>query len=148
MTSSTDQLERRLARDLESLAERLADDRLVTDLYAALAGCALHPHDGEGRLAVSWRRAEELLNGARETQGARPLEGLAQSGTEGTVSDRARETLEGLGWDIRPRVTSGAQDPGHTGSPAEAHTHAPPSGEWEREAHAEADAEQRRRGQR
>jgi hypothetical protein len=145
MTTSADQLEQRLARDLESLGERLGDDRLVRDLYAAIAGHALHPHDGEGRLAPSWSRAEELLNGAREAQGLAPLEGLAQSGREGELTDRARETLEQLGWDIRPRVTSGAQDPGHVDSPSEPHTHAPESGEWSREGHAEADAELRRR---
>lgn len=148
MTTSADSLEQRLARDLESLGDRLRDDRLATDLYDAIAGNALHPHDGEGRVAPSWTRAAELINGARATQGAPEIEGLAQSGREGEVSDRARETLQELGWDVRPRVTSGAQDPGHTESPPAAHTHAPPSGEWEREANAEADAELERRGER
>jgi len=148
MTTSTDRLEQQLARNLESLDERLRDDRLVADLYAAIAGNALHPHGGEGRVAPSWNRAAELLNGARATQGAPPLEGLAQSGHEGELTDRARETLQELGWDVRPRVTSGAQDPGHTDSPPADHTRAPASGEWEREAHAEADAELDRRGER
>lgn len=144
MTASTDTLERRLARDLSSLGDRLADDRLSTDLYDAIAGHALHPHGGEGRLAASWSRAAELVNGARGAAGHPPLDNLAQSGREGELSGRARAALTEMGWDVRPR-TSGGQDPGHTDAPAEQHTRAPESGDWEREAHAEADAELRRR---
>jgi hypothetical protein len=110
MTASTDALEQQLVRDLTSLGDRLADDRLCTDLYAAIAGHALHPRAGEGRL-----------------------------------SDRAGEALDEIGWDVRPRTQDG-QDPGHTDRPHEQHTRAPEGGEWEREAHAEADAELRRRG--
>ena len=145
MSASTDTLERQLARDLESLGDRLADDRLSHDLYDAIAGHALHPHDGEGRLAPSWNRAAELVNGAREATGHPPLGDLPQTGREGELSHRAQEVLRELGWDLRPRTTEG-RDPGHTESPSEQHTHAPESGEWEREAHAEADAELRRRG--
>jgi hypothetical protein len=144
MSASTDTLERQLARDLERLGDRLADARLVTDLYDAVAGNALHPRDGEGRLAPSWTRTTDLLNGARETAGLPPLDAIPRTGREGDVSDRARETLSELGWELRPRQT-GEQDPGHTDSPPDPPAHASEPAEWEREAHAEADAELRRR---
>jgi hypothetical protein len=145
MTASTETLERQLLADLEGLGERIADARLCRDLYAALAGYTLHPRDGEGRLALSWRRAEELINTARRANAQPPMEGLAQSGTEGEpASDRARATLESLGWELRPRVTH-RQDDAHVSDPESP----PPADreppEWERTAHAEADAERRER---
>lgn len=151
MTAATDRLEQQLARDLERLGERLADDRLCSDLYAAIAGHALHPHGGEGRLAPSWGRAEALVNAARAAHGRPALTGLAQSGREGELSDRARDALAELGWDLRPRTT-GAPDPGHTSRSSEPHAEPPPppggadaSPDWERRAHEEADAERHRR---
>ena len=144
MTTSPDDLEAQLLRDLERLGDRLADDRLVTDLYDAIAGHALHPHGGEGRVTPSWGRAEALLNAARQAHGAAPVENLSPTGAEGNVSDRAHEALDEIGWDLRPRRTS-AEDASHTTRAPEAHPSAHETPEWRREGDEEADAELRRR---
>jgi hypothetical protein len=142
MTARTDTLERQLLADLDGLGERLDDERLVRDLYAVLAGFTLRRD--QGRIALSWKRAEELINAVREKRGLAPVT-LAQTGVEGEpADDRARGTLESLGWTLEPRPTD-RNDPAHVWSdedppPAD---HEPP--EWERTAHAEADAERRRR---
>lgn len=144
MTGSTDSLEQQLLRDLERLGDRLADDRLIKDLYDAIAGHAMHPHGGDDRVTPSWGRTEELLNAAREAQGHRPVENLSPTGDEGKVSDRAREALGEIGWDLHPRRTS-AEDASHTTRPPEAHPGAHDTPEWRREGDEEADAELRRR---
>jgi hypothetical protein len=137
MTTSTETLERALVQDLGGLGERLVDDRLVRDLYRALTNHALYK-DG-GHVSLSWQRAEEILNTARAGQALPPVEGLAQSGGEGEQTQRAQATLQELGWDARPLDTS-RHDDRHDTQPE----HAPPTDhtppEWEREAHAEADA--------
>jgi hypothetical protein len=141
MPAPTDTLERQLLADLDGLGERLDDERLVRDLYAVLAGFTLRRD--EGRIALSWKRAEELINSVREKRGLEPLT-LAQTGVEGQpADDRARETLESLGWTLEPRPTD-RNDPAHVWSdedPPPADREPP---EWERTAHAEADAERRR----
>jgi hypothetical protein len=141
---TNDSLEQQLVRDLEQLGDRLADDRLVTDLYDAIAGHALHPHGGEGRVTPSWGRAEELLNAAREAQGHRPVENLSPTGGEGDLTDRARDAFREIGWDLRPRRTS-AEDASHTTRPPEQHAQPAEEPGWRREGDAEADAELRRR---
>jgi hypothetical protein len=141
MTASTDTLERLLAEDLEALAERLADERLCRELYGALSGSALHKRGEEGRLTLSWGRAEELINRARAAEALPPLEGLTQSGAEGEVTDRARDALDVAGWDLRPRET-GRDDPSHVGRPESPPSQADAGQEpWERQAHEDADAE-------
>jgi hypothetical protein len=144
MTTSNEDLEAQLVRDLERLGDRLADDRLVSDLYDAIAGHALHPHGGDGRVTPSWGRTEELLNAARRAHGDGPVEGLSPTGREGDVSDRARDALHELGWDLRPRRTS-AEDASHTTRPPEPHPGEHETPEWRREGDEEADAELRRR---
>jgi hypothetical protein len=143
MGASTETLERLLLEDLRRIGERLADDRLCRDLYAALAGWALHRRDAGGRLALSWKRAEELLNEARVAHGLPPLEALAQSGVEGRLADRARETLESLGWDLRPR-SADEHDPDHVWSPEDPPPRAAGPPEWQRTAHEAAEAERHR----
>jgi hypothetical protein len=142
MTAPTDTLERQLLADLEGLGERLDDERLTRDLYAVLAGFTLSR--SEGRIALSWKRAEEVINAARERHGLEPVT-LAQTGVEGApADDRAGELLESLGWQLEPRPTD-RNDPAHVWSdedPPPADREPP---EWEREAHAEADAERHRR---
>jgi hypothetical protein len=140
MTTSIETLERQLVQDLERLGDGLADDRLVGDLYQALAGCALRPPDGGGHLTLSWGRAAELLNAARAARAQPAVEGLEQSGGEGEVSQRARDALEReLGWALAPRDTGQADD-AHSDRPASPPPgdHEPP--EWERRAHEEAEA--------
>src|SRR4051794_41259571 len=69
MSTSIETLERRLAQDLDRLGDRLADDRLIGDLYHALAGCSLRPPEGGGHLSLSWGRAAGLLNTAPADRG-------------------------------------------------------------------------------
>jgi hypothetical protein len=56
------------------------------DLYRALANRTWHHEEATGgHVALSWRRAEEVVNDLRATVGAAPLT-LAQTGGEGEVS--------------------------------------------------------------
>jgi hypothetical protein len=142
--SDTDSLERQLVDDLGGLGDRLADERLVHDLYRALAGTALSKAGVTGHVSLSWSRAAELINSARAGQAQPPVEGLPQSGGEGEVSHRAAGVLDELGWRIRTESHDRA-DPAHTQNPS-----APPPGghqepEWKREGDAEAERERLRR---
>jgi hypothetical protein len=112
--TTTDTLERELMRDLEALGDRLADERLVRDLYRALTNHTLHK-DG-GHLSLSWQRADDVVNSARSANALPPVEGLAQSGGEGELPDRAAKLLQELGWDARP-LNTGRHDDRHQASP-------------------------------
>jgi hypothetical protein len=142
--SDTESLERALADDLSGLGDRLGDDRLVHDLYRALAGTALSKRGETGHVSLSWSRAAEILNRVRAQHGVAELEGLPQSGGEGEVSHRAQEVLTESGWTVRPE-SHDRSDPAHTDSPAAAPPaqHAEP--EWKREGDAEAERERLRR---
>ena len=146
--TDTDELERHLIADLTAVADDIIDAKRTTELYRALAGCELHPRDAEleGHLSLSWRRAEDILNGVREGL-ARPPLTLAQTGGEGEVSDTAAALLRELGWTARPRDTS-RHDDQHRDSPPDPPP--PDHGErmapvdpqdarWEERAHAEAE---------
>lgn len=151
MTDS-EALERQLTTDLATLGDRFADEEFCGDLYRALAGNAVLPEgDGQrGRLSLSWRRTEDLVNGLRERAGRERLS-LAQTGGEGEVSDTVAGELRRLGWALRPRSTS-RHDEDHLASDPD-----PPPGEqgerrapvgpdetrWEERAHEEADAGER-----
>ena len=144
MTTTTEALERQLIDDLQSLGERLRhDEKLAADLYGTLAGRALAKRGIEGHLALSWKRAEEIVNEVRTALGVGPLEGLMQSGLEGRATDRAREALESVGWEIRPRRTD-EFDPAHVGEPEHPprQEHEPPA--WQREGHEGAELERHR----
>jgi hypothetical protein len=145
MSTSTDALERHLVADLRTL-DALADDSFSRELYCALASRALRRDDDEGHIALSWERAAELVNGARESVNLSAIEGLAGSGGEGEVTNRVRDALAGAGWTSGPENTS-RHDDRHVDSPA----HPPPASrggaeppEWERQAHAEAEINRRR----
>jgi hypothetical protein len=147
MTAPPQTLERKLIDDLRALGDRLGDERLIQELYRALASRALSKRGVEGHIVPSYKRAEEILNLAREAQGAPAVEGLAGSGGEGEVSDWARETLEEIGWESRPADT-GHHDDAHVWSsedppPASRGETEPP--EWERRAHEEAERNRLRR---
>jgi hypothetical protein len=135
--TTTDTLERELMRDLETLGDRLADERLTRDLYRALSNHALFKRGRNGHLSLSWQRADEIVNAPRAERGLLPLEGLAQSGGEGELTDRARAVLQALGWDARP-LNTGRHDEDHRSNPDSP----PPADrtppEWERQAHEEA----------
>jgi hypothetical protein len=136
-------LERRLEDDLAALGERLRhDEKLAFDLYGALTGFAVAPRGESEHLALSWQRAAEIVNAARTPAGGQPLE-LFQSGREQTLTERAKEALESLGWELRPRRTD-EFDPDHVSEPEHPprQQHEPP--EWRREADREAELERHR----
>src|SRR3954467_13233225 len=138
---ATEPLERELEHDLSVLGDMVQDDSFYTELYQGLAGVRW-TREGE-HLSLSWKRAEEAVNALRAKHGREPLT-LAQTGGEGTVSDRVAEALGGTGWQARPAIA------GHDDAHPDSRPDAPPRGaaespEWERQAHAEADAERRRR---
>ena len=140
---SADDLQRALARDLDVHGAQLAgDDELCRDLYRALTRHTLRRDGIDGRLSLSFARAELLINRAR---GDAPPLALAQTGGEGgAATPAARGVLEHHGWSFGPLDTSRA-DPAHRslrGAPGEGDAETP---EWERQAHAEADAEVERR---
>jgi hypothetical protein len=128
-------LERQLRDDLRSLGPQLDDDRLVRELYRALTRTRLSRLDREGHFSLSFRRAEELLDGLRAERAEPPLE-LAQTGGEGEVSHWAAGILQELGWHAEPAETT-EHDPTHLWSPEDP----PPSPPQDTlaEAHREAD---------
>lgn len=144
-------LERHLARDLDQVGGRFTDVEFCTQLYRALANNRWRKAEGlDGSLALSWSRAERLVNELRQRRGAEALV-LAQTGREGEIGELARDVLERTGWRAEPLDTS-ENDPAHAGEPSES---PPPKGTgeqlspvedsrgWEREAHHEAEAARR-----
>ena len=142
MSGFTETHERALVEDLRDIGPALGDDRLVRDLYRALASRALSKRGSEGHVAPSWTRAQEIVNLARKGNGLDPIDTLAGSGGEGEVTHRAQEALDASGWVSQPENPA-RHDPAHTSSrehpPPQSRRgeHEPP--EWERQAHAEAD---------
>ena len=146
MTGSAEILERELANDLATLDERFADEEFSTELYRALTNNTWSKGGGpEGRVSLSWSRAETFVNELRARQGQEPLT-LAQTGGEGEISDLVAEELDRLGWSADALDTS-QHDPEHLAQPESP----PPAGqgerdaptgeetEWERIAHDEAE---------
>jgi hypothetical protein len=105
-----------LQLDMQRLEDRLRDEKFAHELYRALADNKW-TKDGE-TVALSWKRAEELINAVRRGLGAPPLE-LAQTGGEGMVDSSVREAFEPLGWKIEP-LDTGHSDPAHLASPENA----------------------------
>jgi hypothetical protein len=132
----SEHLEGQLRDDLRDAADRLADDQSSADVYRALTSRIWFKGDAGEGVALSWKRAEELVNELRAAVGREPLE-LAQSGGEGDVSAQVEEALGGRGWRSKPLDTS-SHDERHLDSP-EDEPRTPPNAEWERVAHAEAD---------
>src|SRR3954453_14291773 len=102
-----------LQSDMERLEDRMRDEKFSRELYRAL-GNNEWTKDGEP-VALSWKRAEELINAVRRGLGEQPLV-LAETGGEGEVDRSVREELEPLGWKISPLDTS-RHDPDHLDSP-------------------------------
>jgi hypothetical protein len=131
-------IENELLKDLDSLGDRLRDEKFCTALYRALTRNKWTKDGVEGHVALSFTKAEELVNEARDRAGQPPLT-LAQSGGEGEVGSPIEDELvTARGWRIAP-LDTGEHDPGHVSKPAES----PPRGdgerpEWERQAHEEA----------
>jgi hypothetical protein len=102
-----------LQADLQRLEDRIRDEKFCFELYRALADNKWS-NDGES-VALSWKRAEELINSVRSGHGEEPLV-LAQTGNEGDVDRTVREVFEPLGWKIEP-LDTGGHDPAHLDSP-------------------------------
>lgn len=99
--------------DMQRLEDRMRDEKFVTRLYRALAD---NRWSKEGEtVALSWKKAEELINAVRRGMGERPLT-LAQTGHEGEVDEDVRAEFEALGWKIEPLDTS-HHDDAHLDSP-------------------------------
>jgi hypothetical protein len=140
-----EETEHRLVRDLGDLREDLHEDAFAGELYRGLANRAVSHEDApDARASLSWRRAEEIVNGLREREGHEPLT-LAQTGGEGELSQRVEHALTQRGWRSRALNTS-THDSSHVSEP----TSPPPPGQGERDApsdqgevwrgaHAEAD---------
>ena len=105
-----------LQADLQALEDRMRDEKFARELYRALADNRWSK-DGE-TVALSWKRAEELINAVRRGLGAPPLS-LSQTGGEGIVDSSVGEEFEQRGWRIEPLDTS-HQDPAHLDSPRDA----------------------------
>jgi hypothetical protein len=105
-----------LQADMQRIDERMRDEKFCRELYRALADNKW-TKDGE-TVALSWKRAEELINAVRRGMGYPPLT-LAQTGGEGQVDRTIREEFEPLGWTIEPLDTKD-HDPAHLDSPADA----------------------------
>lgn len=114
--SNPAELERELADDLATLGERFLDHEFCAELYRALASRTWRKDGGpDGHLALSWSRAEAVVNGLRAIHDREPLE-LAQTGGEGEVSRLVGDELARLGWSSQELNTS-RHDPRHTDQP-------------------------------
>jgi hypothetical protein len=102
-----------LQADLQRAGDRMRDEKFCAELYRALADNRWKK-DGES-VALSWKRAEELINAVRRGIGEEPMT-LAQTGGEGTVDRTIRQVFEPWGWTIEPVDTSRHADD-HLGSP-------------------------------
>ena len=107
---TTTDAERALEADLHALEPRLGDERFATGLYRALTNRTWRRSDDPARaVALSWKRAERLVNELRERAG-HPALTLEQTGGEGELSDGVEAELEALGWQSRPLDTSRHQE--------------------------------------
>ena len=141
--------QRELLGDLRTLGERLRDEEFCGDLPRALSNRRWRRGGAEGHVSLSWRRAEEVVNELRDSQGEGSLT-LAQTGGEGEVSPAVADELGGRGWTSEPLDTARHDEAHDTSLP-----NAPPpdqgqralgidSGAEERAAHEAAERERQR----
>ena len=116
MPADTDELERRLVKDLTGLGDRMADERFCHELYRALTNNEWKRQGSDGAIALSWNLADRLINDVHAAHGRATMT-LAQTGGEGEVSHTVDEVLGGLGWSHRPLDTA-RNDPRHVSEPA------------------------------
>lgn len=121
-------------------------------MYRGLANRRWRYEDAPGdAVALSWQRAEQIINQLREAEGDDPLT-LAQTGGEGWLSDAVREELARRGWTSEPLDTD-AERPEHLSDEplppprdqGERQAPSEPPREW-REAHETAERARRGRG--
>ena len=135
-----------LRQDLATIEDRFANDNEFSrDLYRALTNNTWHKEGSGGHVALSWGKAEELVNELRARVALDTVE-LEQTGGEGEVAETVRTELEALGWRSRPlnpsrhddQHVSQGEEPPSKGT-GERHAPATRSDEWAEVAHAEAD---------
>jgi hypothetical protein len=146
MAITAELLEQKLRHDLRHhLADRLSrDDKFVRELYQGLTNRVWRRKghdDGDVHIALSWERAEELVDDVLKELGKAPV-ALAQTGGEGTLTDDVEQELGGRGWVSEPLDTS-RHDDQHLGSPEDQPV-TPPQ-DTLREGHQAAEEELRRR---
>ncbi|WP_205698278.1 hypothetical protein [Conexibacter sp. SYSU D00693] len=141
-TVTPEELERTLQADLRRLGDRLVDADFAGQLYRGLAGRTWHrsAHADGTHVALSWKRAEEVVNALRAERGEDPLE-LAQTGGESFLSQAVAHELASLGWASKELNTS-RHDDAHRDSPPDEPRTAPDEERFAR-AHEEADATRR-----
>src|SRR4051794_1272433 len=144
---SVETLERELLNDLTQVHERFADEQFCGELYRALARTKLSkPEAAEGHVVLTFSQAEGVINELRGRLGKDDLT-LAQTG-EGEVDSAVRDVLGARGWHLAPATTSTHDDQHDAAAeqpPPDDHGARGDSGQWERQAHAEADEEIRRK---
>ncbi len=147
MTETAQMLEHALAADLARLRDRFVDEEFSGDLYRALSGKAWTKDGEDGHVALSWTRAEQLVNEQRARIGYEPL-ALAQTGGEGDVSELVAGELGRIGWQAQDRERSDADHlsrPESPPPPGQGERMAPtPPSDWEDRAHEDAERERRR----
>jgi len=135
-----------LRQDLATIEDRFANDNEFSrDLYRALTNNTWHKEGSGGHVALSWGKAEELVNELRARVALDTVE-LEQTGGEGEVAETVRTELEALGWRSRPlnpsrhddQHVSQGEEPPSKGT-GERHAPVTRSDEWAEIAHAEAD---------
>ncbi len=135
-------MEQELEQDLGRLAEHARDDSFAEELYRGLANRRWSRSGAVGHVTLSWNRAEKAVNRLRTAQGQDELT-LAQTGGEGEVSTRVAQAMQDLGWSSKD-LDTGRHDEQH--APRREDSTRPADGgqeSWERQAHAEADANRR-----
>lgn len=117
MTEPVASAEQALLADLEKIGDRLVDEDFAVELYRALTNTTWSRADGrsEDCVALSWRRAEEIVNDLR-VEIPRPALSLAQTGGEGRVARRVDDELARLGW-RHQRLDTGRHEDHHVDSP-------------------------------
>jgi hypothetical protein len=111
-----EELEGLLLEDLDRLGDRLTDEKFCRELYRGLTERRWFPPGARAgeHVALSWKRAEELINELRVKRG-RPAMVLAQTGGEGELDPTVADELGRLGWRSEPLDTS-EHDPAHLAS--------------------------------
>lgn len=105
VTDTRERLIRQLHDDLLRLRETLWDEEFGAELYRALTNRVWQRDGQEGEVALSWRRAADLVDELRREVDRPPL-GLEATGGEGELSDRVAAALGALGWSSRALDTS------------------------------------------
>jgi hypothetical protein len=144
MTTPASRAEIALLREVERLGDRVCEDWFAVELYRAMAGRRWRSQNGDGAVALSWRRAEQVVDDLREAYHA-PALSLTQRGGEGRLSEDVDRALRAHGWVSEP-MNPDEHDPVHTDAAPEMppRSGGPPT-QWEQQAHQAAHQERVRK---